>query len=107
MQNRTCNKCIHLCIYIAKMRTFVMCVECGKRRVVYVSRRLGGAELLAVQRLQEDLFFTCGSTLFTDEPYKATLVVREGIACESPIETTYYNGPCYIIDRPNLLILIY
>ena len=35
----------------------------------------------------------CGSPLFPFGPlYAETLVVREGINCSSPIETTYYAG---------------
>lgn len=69
-----------------------MCVECGKRRIVYCLAALTKAEDLALIRIQEELLFICGSTLFPGGEFQDKLVVREGLNCSSPIETTYYAG---------------
>ncbi len=78
--------------FVAKVRDFVVCCECGKRRVVYSSRKLSAAEERALIRLQEELLYICGSPLFPGGEFQDKIVVREGINCQAPIETTYYAG---------------
>lgn len=68
------------------------CCDCGKRRVVYSSKKLSPPEERALCRLQEELLYTCGSPLFPGGEFQDTIVVREGLNCQTPIETTYYAG---------------
>ncbi|XP_065929132.1 uncharacterized protein [Magallana gigas] len=81
-----------------KVRDFVVCCECGKRRVVYSSRKLSAAEERALIRLQEELLYICGSPLFPGGEFQDKIVVREGINCQAPIETTYYAGKTQLFD---------
>ena len=75
-----------------KVRCYVKCMECDKRRVVYSGRRLSNAEMLLLNRLQEEEIYICGNTLFSEGIYRDKIVVREGLSCTSQIETSYYSG---------------
>ena len=74
-----------------------MCCECGKRRVVYCSRKLTPAEEKALNRVQEELLYVCGSPLFPGGVYQDSIIVKEGLTCSSSIETTYYAG-LYVVE---------
>ncbi|CAG2208685.1 unnamed protein product [Mytilus edulis] len=77
----------------AKVRAFIICCECGKRRVVYCSQKLSHQMCNCLDRVQEELFYSCGSPLLPDgHQFNGKLLVREGVDCSSPIETTYYAG---------------
>ena len=73
-----------------KVRNIVTCSECSKARVVYSAKKLSSAEELALKRVQEELIYTCGSALFPSGPMENIMFVKEGINCETLIETTYY-----------------
>ena len=49
-------------------------------------------EDLALKRIEEELIFVCGNTLFPEGPYEKILVVREQLNCESTIKVTYFAG---------------
>ncbi len=49
-------------------------------------------EIKAVEVLKEQVSYTCGSPLFTVGPHENSIVVREGLNCSAPIETSYYAG---------------
>lgn len=83
------------CASTAKARSYIICGECGNRRVVYSATSLSPNQELALLRLQEEVVYICGSPLFLDGPEKDKLVVREGLNCESQMETTYYSGELY------------
>jgi hypothetical protein len=47
----------------------------------------------SLDRVQEELIYTCGSSLFPEgHEFDKKLVVREGLDCNTTIETTYYAG---------------
>nr|XP_022308033.1 uncharacterized protein LOC111114036 [Crassostrea virginica] len=76
-----------------KVRSFVMCCLCGKRRVVYCKERLSRQQITDIEEVQDSLFYTCGSTLFpTGHRYHETIVVKEELECTAEMETTYYAG---------------
>jgi hypothetical protein len=75
-----------------KVRHFMICAECGKRRVVYARTSLDHAQHRALLRCQDDLMYICGDTLFAEGQFKDVLLVREGLNCTAPIETQYYAG---------------
>ena len=80
-------------IFSEKVRLFVSCAECGKRRIVYSKTKLSTSESHAVVMVEEELLYTCGNTLFPpDHALYTHVVVREGINCRSQIETSYYAG---------------
>ena len=89
----------------AKSRLTVVCSECGKARVVYSPVRLTCGEIASVKRREESVMYSCGSPLFDDDhPLFKYCVVREGLNCETPIETQYYAGlPIQIFVRGILL----
>ncbi|XP_061174856.1 uncharacterized protein LOC133183999 [Saccostrea echinata] len=81
-----------------KVRGFVLCTECGKRRVIYASRKLNRTEERAVERVQEELLYICGNPLFPGGQYQDVILCRQNISCSSPIETQYYSGKTQIFD---------
>ncbi|XP_056013095.1 uncharacterized protein LOC125679479 [Ostrea edulis] len=81
-----------------KVRGFVICTECGKRRGIYASRKLNRMEERAVERVQEELLYICGSPLFPGGQYQDIILCRQNIDCSSPIETQYYAGATQIFD---------
>ncbi|XP_041369880.1 uncharacterized protein LOC121383848 [Gigantopelta aegis] len=82
-----------------KVWTFIICHECGKRRVVYSGRKLTAGQAMALERLQEEVNYSCGSSLFLEGSEFADVVVaREGINCNSNIETTYFAGKTAVFD---------
>nr|XP_022291791.1 uncharacterized protein LOC111103077 [Crassostrea virginica] len=76
-----------------KVRSFIMCCLCGKRRVVYCKEPLSRQQITDIEEVQDSLFYTCGSTLFpTGHRYHETIVVKYGLECTAEMETTYYAG---------------
>ena len=75
-----------------KVRGFLHCRECGKRRLYYSAHRLTRNQVISVDRVEEELFYTCGSSLFPEEPYKDQIVVKEALMCSSTMEVAYYAG---------------
>ncbi|KAK3097052.1 hypothetical protein FSP39_005923 [Pinctada imbricata] len=76
-----------------KVRSVIICGECGKRRVVYAKQRLSAEQCICLDRVQEELAYTCGSHLLPEtHRFKDTLIVRLGLNCSSSIETTYYSN---------------
>lgn len=74
-----------------------MCVECGKRRVVYSSAKFTRAQQEFLLRTQEELMYVCGNKRVPSGPMEDVIIVREGLNCLSPIEASYYAGG-YILD---------
>ncbi|XP_052720051.1 uncharacterized protein LOC128191789 [Crassostrea angulata] len=76
-----------------KVRSFIMCCLCGKRRVVYCKERLSRQQVTDIEVVQDNLLYTCGSMLF---PYghrnHETVVVKDGLECAAEMETTYSAG---------------
>ena len=77
------------CNITARVRETIACKECDKKRVLYSLKRLSALEKATLKRLDEEIIYTCGSTLPSLAEF---VVVREGITCSTPIETTYYSG---------------
>lgn len=75
----------------AKARSFILCKECGKRRVVYGSKNLTMPQTRALERLEEELVYVCGAPLFSDGPLQDVLYVKEALNCSSDMEATYYS----------------
>jgi DNA-directed RNA polymerase subunit RPC12/RpoP len=76
------------CSSAAKVRDYINCAECGKRRVIYGRTKLGQEDMRTLERMKQDLVYTCGAKLCDSND----LVVREGLNCASMIETTYFAG---------------
>lgn len=82
-----------------KVRDYVCCCECEKRRVVYSMKKLSAREQLALARLKEETLYSCGCALFPEgSQYGNVMVVREGITCLSNMETTYYAGKTAVFE---------
>lgn len=81
-----------LLFHLAKVRNYVVCHDCGKRRVVYSAAKLTREQENAVSRVKEELLFSCGNPLFPGGNFQDIIIVKEGINCQSPMETTYYSG---------------
>lgn len=82
-----------LTFFPARVRTFIICTECGKRRCIYCKQRLSREMLICIERLQEELVYSCGGSLLPNgHEFEEVLVIRQGLTCSSPIEITYYGG---------------
>ena len=69
----------------------VMCGECQKPRCIYSATKLSDAEANAVEQVKDSNVYTCGSELLSQDHHLASaVIVRIGITCQSPIETTCY-----------------
>jgi len=69
---------------------------CGKRRVIYCKERLNRQQLDDINEAQDQLMYTCGSTLFPPgHRQHAVVFVREGLECASDMETSYYAGKSF------------
>ena len=60
--------------------------------MVYSPKRLTRDEEKALVRLQEELLYSCGNVLFPGGQFQDSVVVREGLNCNTHIETQYYAG---------------
>ena len=70
-----------------------MCGECHKPRCVYAARKLSAVEATLLEQIKEDNVYTCGSQMFPpDHHLMSTVIVRIGITCQSPMESTYYGA---------------
>ena len=59
---------------------------------MYCSKKLDTVQERALSRVQEELLYICGSPLFPGGINQDKIIVREGLSCSSPMETTYYAG---------------
>ena len=76
-----------------KMRSIIVCSVCNKPRCVYAAANLASAEKNHLKCLAETQVYTCGSILFPPEsPLHRTIVCRQTLTCQSPMETHYYSG---------------
>ncbi|XP_052798591.1 uncharacterized protein LOC128230403 isoform X1 [Mya arenaria] len=84
------DKTLKKLLVATKVRNFAICRECGKWRVVYSPKKLSPAEGRSVMRVQEELVYACGNPLFHAGVYHNTIIVKEGINCNSLMESAYY-----------------
>ena len=77
-----------------KVRCFLTCSHCGKRRLVYskLDADYYNAEVALTQKLESVAGrYTCGDLLFEDShPLSKKLVQKQALTCELPIEKSYY-----------------
>ena len=73
-------------------RSFVVCIECEKPRVVYSRHRLTDRQQMSITlAISDDYEYTCGSVLLPpSSPHYKTIMCRLGICCETPIQLPYY-----------------
>ena len=78
-----------------KVRAFLTCYHCGKRRCVYSpTDPTWEAGKEAFQQKLESVSerYSCGDLLFDDEHHLSKVIVqKQSLTCESPIEKAYYN----------------
>ena len=78
-----------------KVRAFLICYHCGKRRCIYTGKEEGYlAAKVALRQKMESVSdrFSCGDLLFdNDHPLSKVIVQKQSLTCESPIEKGYYN----------------
>ena len=78
--------------FSAKVRAFITCKECRKRRVVYNQEKLTTTELRSVTRVEEELVYTCGNPLFHAGQFRDKILVKGVLSCNSEIKAAYYAG---------------
>ena len=78
-----------------KVRAFLKCYHCVKRRCVYsLTDSIWEACLIAFQQKLESVSkrFLCGNLLFDDDHHLSKVIVqKQSLTCNSPIENGYYN----------------
>ncbi|XP_052249975.1 uncharacterized protein LOC127858198 isoform X2 [Dreissena polymorpha] len=95
----------------AQARRYILCADCRKRRVVYSRTKLTVDQCRQLELLDDAVIYTCGSAIFPEEhDLHEQVFVREGLSCQTEIETTYYsavtqNFPpiCYHCGDTNIL----
>lgn len=75
-----------------KVRDVILCSECSKPRCIFAEKKLTREQDELILRIKEESFYTCGDALVQDDSDEVGMVVREGISCNSGIETTYYSA---------------
>ena len=83
-----------------------MCSECLRPRVIYAQKKLSFQEVLQVERILEDVYFTCGSSLqdidsshgvgsTTDSRLLSKVFVRANLTCNDPVEIPFYSSKSF------------
>ncbi|EXX66412.1 hypothetical protein RirG_124050 [Rhizophagus irregularis DAOM 197198w] len=76
-----------------KIRFYINCEDCRKRRCVYSDKSLNNEEQEDYQQALESYSYSCGAPIFPDDHYLSEVVfVRTRISCDSPIEILYYSS---------------
>ncbi|CAG8484104.1 13918_t:CDS:1 [Dentiscutata heterogama] len=76
-----------------KIRDYISCENCRKRRCVYSNKSLTDDEQNDYQQALESYSYSCGAPIFPDDHYlKEVIFVRLQINCDSPIEILYYSS---------------
>lgn len=101
-----------------KIRDYIMCCDCGKRRCVYSDKALSQDEMQDFKQSLDVYDYSCGAPLFSDDHYLAEILfVRVKISCDTPVEILYYSSRksgnfdiCYycgtdsdFVDPPSIL----
>ncbi|CAG8659807.1 11230_t:CDS:2, partial [Scutellospora calospora] len=70
----------------------IACDFCGKYRCIYSKTILNEIETLAITQYLEDIIYSCGSPIVSDDHFLAnTLHIRLNLTYNSPIEHNYYS----------------
>ncbi|XP_070546755.1 uncharacterized protein [Ptychodera flava] len=87
------DKSNHKLLIAVKVRAVIRCSECLRNRCVYAPSKLSTSQMAAFIRVQEDNSYICGQPLFPcNHEFHSDVVVRQAVACTSPMETTYYSA---------------
>ena len=57
--------------FSAKVRTRIMCSECGQYRLVFARKMLSDAQQLLLKRAEEEVFYVCGTSVEEMFPTKS------------------------------------
>jgi len=80
-------------LVVSKIRGYINCEDCGKRRCVYSEKSLTHEEQEDHQQALKSYSYFCGVPIFPDDHYlKEIVFVRIRISCDSPIEILYYSS---------------
>jgi hypothetical protein len=80
-------------LVVSKIRGYINCENCGKRRCVYSDKSLTCNEQEDYQQALDSYSYSCGAPIFPDDHYlKEVVFVRTRISCDSPIEILYYSS---------------
>ncbi|CAG8748188.1 32351_t:CDS:10 [Gigaspora margarita] len=94
IQAQTKSEPIPKSILIAeKIRDYVNCESCQKRRCIYSNKSLTDNELCDFQQALDSYSYSYGAPIFSDNHHlKEVIFVRTQISCDSPIEILYYSS---------------
>ena len=77
----------------AKVRGAIVCSECYKPQCIYSKAKLSQSESTLVSQLKDSRLYVCGSSLFaTGSTLADSVVVKEALTCNSPMEQQYYSA---------------
>ncbi|CAB4385605.1 unnamed protein product [Rhizophagus irregularis] len=80
-------------LVVGKIRSYINCEDCEKRRCVYSDKSLTCKEQQDYQQALDSYSYSCGAPIFPDDHYlKEIVFVRTRISCDLPIEILYYSS---------------
>ena len=78
---------------VGKIRGYINCEDCKKRRCVYSDKSLNCDEQDDYQQALDSYSYSCGAPIFPDDHYLSEVVfVHTRISCDSSIEILYYSS---------------
>ncbi|CAG8728580.1 17865_t:CDS:1, partial [Funneliformis caledonium] len=97
-----------------KIRDYISCEYCQKRRYIYSNKVLNDKEQYDYQQALESYSYSCDTPIFPNDHYlKETVFVCIQINCNSPIEILYYSSRksenyliCYYCEEKEDLITL-
>jgi len=91
-----------------KVKGFVVCYHCGKRRCIYSNNDKAYADaLVAFQQKLESVSgrFSCGDLLFDDEHHLSKVIVqKKSLTCETIIEKGYYGNDGRLLKLKDICV---
>ena len=91
---------------LGKICNYVLCHECNHRRSIYFNKVLSVAEKTLLKTIKEEVLYTCGMQLVNSGSLSETVIMREGLNCQSPTEIQSYSGNNKLYKWPQLNYLI-
>ena len=75
-------------------RHLIHCCSCGKPRLIHAQKRLNQTDTQEVEKLQDDMLYSCGHQLFPDDHRLKETVVVQPSTCGSDLSPLYFSSQC-------------
>ena len=89
-----------LAVYVAQnARLFVVCIECRKPRVLYMTQKPSDRQLCNIVRSVSEYDYTCGAPVLPSSHRMFEKVsIRPELQCALPVEFAYYSSQIGRVD---------